>query len=92
MDVRSLRTVFSLGVIMCCRTTEIIEATRNKYGSSDENSRWMVPNIKPLVRFLVNGMVLVAQFLWCDSFLQGLSFGGRAVFICSTDVDGSPVS
>jgi len=44
--------------------------------------------VEPLVDLLVDGVVLVANTLWGQAFLNCLCLGGGAILICSADIHG----
>jgi hypothetical protein len=47
---------------------------------------WGLPDIEPIVDFFVKEVVFIAQFLGCDTFLQGLSFRCSTIFISSANI------
>ena len=50
------------------------------------------PKVEPLVCRDMEGVILVAKLFGGDALLQRLRLGRRAVFIGTTNVEGSPVA
>lgn len=49
-------------------------------------------NLEPLVDAGMNGMVLVADLLWCQTLLSGLVLCSCAILICTTYKQQVPAS
>lgn len=49
-------------------------------------------NLEPLVNVGVDGVVLVADLLWCQALLSGLVLCGRAVLVRATHIQQVPAS